>query len=118
MSEENDSVTDTENLTITISDSVNINDDYYKKHWNKLNIVHKKIKIKEFINNLEITKVKKKELIEILLKLLNNKKLNKNENIEYDNINGKIISIPMLNVKIMNILSKYIYILIVNLIGA
>lgn len=76
------------------------NDDYYyKKPWNKLNIVHKRIKIKEFINTLMITKEKKKELYNKFTSLLNSKKLTKKNDVEYDSINGKIITIPILKFK-------------------
>tara|TARA_Y100000589_G_scaffold278755_1_gene274362 strand:+ start:904 stop:1410 length:507 start_codon:yes stop_codon:yes gene_type:complete len=74
----------------------NIDDFYYKKPWNKLNIVHKKIKIKEYINNLMLTKQKKKILIDKLINLLNNKKLNKKNEVDYDSCNGKIITISIL----------------------
>ena len=89
--------------SITLSD-ININDDnqedyYYKKPWNKLNIIHKKIKIKEYINNLVLTKNKKKILTEKLIKLLNNKQLNKKNDVDYDINNGKIITITILKCK-------------------
>lgn len=91
---------DTENQSsIVNSDNITETEEYYKKHWNKLNIIHKKIKIKEFINNLPINKESKKNIITKILTLLNNKKINKNKDIEYDNINGKIISIPILKCK-------------------
>lgn len=92
---------DTENQSSVIYSDNNITEteEYYKKSWNKLNIIHKKIKIKEFINNLPINKESKKIIIGKLLNLLNNKKINKNKDIEYDNINGKIISIPLLKCK-------------------
>jgi hypothetical protein len=96
LSEEN---TETENLSISCSDNQNIDEYYYKKNWNKLNIVHKKIKIKEFINNLTIPKNKKLNLNNNLILLLNDKKFNKNNDMEYDSVNGKIISIPVLKCK-------------------
>jgi hypothetical protein len=89
--------------SISISD-IKINDDnnedfYYKKQWNKLNIIHKKIKIKEYINNLTLVKQKKKILIDKLLILLKEKKLNKKNEVDYDINNGKIISISILKCK-------------------
>ena len=92
---------DTENQSSVVYSDNNITEteEYYKKPWNKLNIIHKKIKIKEFINNLPINKENKKNVIAKLLKLLTNKKINKNKEIEYDNVNGKIISIPLLKCK-------------------
>lgn len=91
------------NESISISDiktnDENPDDFYYKKTWNKLNIIHKKIKIKEFINNLSLTKQKKKVLVDRLINLLNEKKLNKKNDIEYDDNNGKIITITVLKCK-------------------
>jgi hypothetical protein len=87
------SISTSNNITIL---SETVEDYYYKKQWNKLNIIHKKIKIKEFINNLMIQKEEKKKLINNLMKLVNDKKLIKKNDIEYDVINGKIISIPIL----------------------
>lgn len=84
----------------SITKSETKNDDfYYKKPWNKLNIVHKRIKIKEFINTLMITKEKKKELYNKFTSLLNSKKLTKKNDVEYDSVNGKIITIPVLKFK-------------------
>tara|TARA_Y100000590_G_C15599366_1_gene969370 strand:- start:549 stop:1043 length:495 start_codon:yes stop_codon:yes gene_type:complete len=89
--------------SITLSDikinEDNIDDYYYKKPWNKLNIVHKKIKVREYINNLMLTKQKKKILIDKLINLLNNKKLNKKNDVDYDTLNGKIITISILKCK-------------------
>jgi hypothetical protein len=72
---------------------------YYKKPWNKLNIVHKKIKVKEYINNLMLTKHKTKILIDKLVNLLNKKLLNKQNEVDYDIYNGKIITITILKYK-------------------
>lgn len=97
------SVTQSVTQSVTISD-VKITEDttdafYYKKPWNKLNIIHKKIKIKEYISNLMLTKDKKKVLTDKLLNLLNNKKLNKKSDVDYDSFNGKIITITVLKCK-------------------
>lgn len=91
--------TETQSSVVYSDNNITETEEYYKKSWNKLNIIHKKIKIKEFINNLPINKDTKKNIIANLLSLLSNKKINKNKDIEYDNINGKIISIPMLKCK-------------------
>ena len=96
-------ISQTMSQSITLSD-IKINDDnqedyYYKKPWNKLNIIHKKIKIKEYINNLVLTKNKKKILIEKLFKILKNKQLNKKNDVDYDINNGKIITITILKCK-------------------
>ena len=74
------------------------NDDYlYKKPWTKLANIHKIIKVKEYINKLLISKVEDKDkLKETLVKLINNKILTKKDMVKYDNINGRIISIPKL----------------------
>lgn len=103
LSEEAITESEVMNESISISD-IKTNDDnpedfYYKKPWNKLNIIHKKIKIKEFINNLLLTKQKKKTLIDKLIHLLNEKKLNKKNEIDYDSNNGKIITITILKCK-------------------
>lgn len=100
LSEDNNQ-TESEIMTIsqTISENQTNEDFYYKKPWNKLNMVHKKIKIKQFVNNLMIPKEKQKNLNDKFMSLLNSKKLNKKTDIEYDSINGKIISIPILKCK-------------------
>jgi|SaaInlStandDraft_6_1057023.scaffolds.fasta_scaffold00811_9 hypothetical protein len=92
-------IIESENNTIT--ESINtMSDDYvYKKSWNKLNIIHKKIKIKEFINNLNINKKDKNLLISKFILLVNNKKITKKNDINYDKNNGIITSIPLLKHK-------------------
>jgi ribosome-binding factor A len=92
-----------ENCTISATD-VNIEknnsevysiDYLYLKPWTKLTQTHKIIKIKEFINNLEIiNSVEKEELKDQLIELLKDKKV-KNK-ITYDEIKGKIISVSSL----------------------
>ena len=76
-------------------------DDYvYKKPWNKLNIIHKVIKIKEFINNIVINDPEiKKHLRTQLVDMVKKKKLTTKNDVEYDYINGKIISISSLQCK-------------------
>lgn len=72
----------------------------YKKSWSKLNVIHKIIKIKEFVNNLNIDIEKnREELKNLLVELVKTKILSKKNNIEYDEINGKIISIKNLQYK-------------------
>ena len=105
----NNNLINKENTSDSITQSVSISDIkikdennedyYYKKPWNKLNIIHKKIKIKEYINSLTLTQDKKKKLIEKLLNLLKEKKLNKKNDVDYDVTNGKIISITILKCK-------------------
>lgn len=77
----------------TQSDEYNL----YKKSWSKLNSIHKILKIKEFVNNLNIkSDIEKQILKDKLIELVKNKTLTKKGKIIYDEINGKIISIPNL----------------------
>ena len=66
----------------------------YLNDWHKLHIIHKKIKLEEFINNLNnytnLDDIKTK-----LIKLLYDKKILK-KHITYDKINGKILDILIL----------------------
>jgi ethanolamine utilization protein EutQ (cupin superfamily) len=72
----------------------------YKKPWNKMNIIHKKLKMEEFVNTLSIDDVDiKKHLKTQLVTMLKNKKLTKKNEVEYDATNGRIISIPALKYK-------------------
>ena len=73
-------------------------DEYmYRKPWTKLNIIHKIIKMKEFINNLNTTDIQIKNKLNVqLTALLKEKKLTKKNDINYDMINGVIVSIPIL----------------------
>jgi hypothetical protein len=84
---------------IKINNIFSENIDYlFLKPWNKLNQIHKVIKIKEFINNLQspinLKKEEKEKLKEDLLTLIKNKKKNK---ILYDESKGNIISISALS---------------------
>jgi hypothetical protein len=72
----------------------------FQKQWNKLNLVHKKIKIKEFVNTLELKDESQKQIIrDKLIALLDNKTLTKKDSVLYDVAKAKIISIPMLQFK-------------------
>ncbi len=85
---------------ITETDGVYTEDFVYKKPWNKMNIIHKKIKLEEFVNNLDIEDLEmKKHLKSQFISMLKNKKLTKKNEVEYDPVNGKIISIPSLKYK-------------------
>lgn len=67
----------------------------YLKPWNKLTQTHKIIKIKEFINNLDIkNNTEKDKLKDELIELLKDKKV-KNK-ITYDELKGKLISMSAL----------------------
>lgn len=80
---------------ITESDIISENIDYlYAKSWNKLNQIHKVIKIKEYINNLEINEHSKEELREHLIEMIKDKK--KKNKINYDEVKCKIINITSL----------------------
>jgi len=96
-----------ENNTMSVSESLlNKNEtekiseiysiDYlYLKPWTKLTLTHKIIKIKEFINNLDIKNNDEKEkLKDQMIDLIKNKKI-KNK-INYDETKGKLISISAL----------------------
>jgi hypothetical protein len=68
----------------------------YKKPWQKLNNIHKNIKIREFVNRFGITdSIEKSEMADKLINLIKTNKINKND-IDYDEINGYILAIPKL----------------------
>jgi len=73
-------------------------DDYlYKKPWTKLSPVHKIIKLKEFISNLLINSQEEEERLKReITKLVNSKILTKKDKVNYDNVKGRVISIPIL----------------------
>lgn len=98
---END-ITEQNTLTegITETETIYTEDFVYKKPWNKMNIIHKKLKLEEFVNNLDIDDLEmKKHLKSQFVSMLKNKKLTKKNEVEYDATNGKIISIPSLKYK-------------------
>ena len=84
--------------TISESETDNIyTDEYvYKKEWNKLNKIHKTIKLKEFINNLEINTIVKDNLIKEIIKLVKENKLTQKKTVNYDSNKGLVQSIPSL----------------------
>ena len=84
--------TDTANI-VSITSDINL----YKKSWSKLNIIHKTIKIKEFVNNLKINSEKNREKIKnVLVDLLKKKVLTKKEKVVYDEERGVIVSLTEL----------------------
>lgn len=101
MTKENETIenqTATEGLTET--ETIYTEDFVYKKPWNKMNIIHKKIKLDEFVNNLDIDDLEmKKHLKSQFVSMLKNKQLTKKNEVEYDAINGKIISVSSLKYK-------------------
>ena len=66
----------------------------YCNDWNRLHLIHKKIKLEEFINGLNnytnLDEIKKQ-----LIELVNNKKILK-KHVIYDKINGKLLDILIL----------------------
>lgn len=79
----------------TETDAMSEKIDYlYTKPWSKLNQIHKIIKIKEFINNLDITDLEKENLKDDLIKIIKEK--TKKNKIIYDETKGKILSISTL----------------------
>lgn len=107
--ENNDNIISSESInkdSDVQNELVEYDNNLYKKPWIKLNIIHKFLKIKEYINDLNITNTDEKEtLIELLINLVKNKLLTKKKKVLYDEINGKIISITEL--KYIN--GKYYY---------
>ncbi len=78
----------------------------YTKSWSKLNVIHKKLKIKEFVNNLQINcNIEREQLLDKLNDLIKLKILTKKEAVNYDEINGKIVSLS--NLQYNN--NKYYY---------
>jgi len=77
----------------------------YIKPWVKLNSIHKILKIKEFVNNLQTSEENRKELKDELVELVKTKILTKKEHVKYDEVNGKVISLT--NLKYNN--NKYYY---------
>ena len=83
---------------LTIESDIIYSDEYiYKKPWNKLNNIHKIIKLKEFINTLHFDDIEMKKTLQIkLINMIKDKTLTKKADINYDIVNGSIIAIPML----------------------
>jgi len=78
----------------TETDILSENIDYlFLKPWVKLNQIHKIIKIKEFINNLECSSNEKETLINQLIDLIKSKSKLK---LIYDENKGNIISLSIL----------------------
>lgn len=69
---------------------------YFYKPWNKMSTVHKIIKLKEYVSNLELENNIKIKLINYLKNALKNKKITKNDQVIYNISKAKIISIPKL----------------------
>ncbi len=83
------------NDIITETDLLSESTDYlFLKPWNKLNKIHKIIKIKEFIKTLDCQQKEKEKLQDELIETVKN--VNKFK-ITYDEKKGRIISIPSLS---------------------
>ena len=96
-----DDVQNSECNTETLkSETQSVTDDYmYKKPWNKLNSIHKIIKIKEFVETMTIDNDMKKHLKSHLSDMIKKKQLTKKNDVEYDHINSKVIAVPSLQCK-------------------
>jgi hypothetical protein len=74
----------------------------YCNEWNRLHIIHKKIKLEEYIDNLNnytnLDEIKKQ-----LIELLDKKKILK-KHVIYDKINGKLLDILILEKDTNNLL--------------
>lgn len=95
-------VNESETKTIINTETdIKSDDEYlYRKPWNKLNNIHKMIKLKEFVNNLPINNNSDKiELKNKLTKMVKSKQLTKKTSVNYDDVNCRIVSIPCLQVK-------------------
>lgn len=112
-----DTPTTTDVATVITSASKQVNDmnkhsqifedaSIYKKPWVKLNPIHKILKIKEYVNSLKIYSEKERALLkDELIELIKIKVLTKKENVDYDQVNGKIESLK--NLQYEN--GKYFY---------
>jgi hypothetical protein len=87
-------------VTVTANETVvSENTDYlYLKPWTKLNVIHKIIKIKEFVNSLNIKDKKEEDILkEKIIEIIKDKILSKKNKINYDSTKGNIISISCLS---------------------
>jgi hypothetical protein len=83
------------NDVVTETDLLSENIDYlFLKPWNKINKIHKIIKLKEFVKSLDCSEKDKENLKE---ELIENIKTNNKFKITYDEKKGRIISIPNLS---------------------
>jgi len=101
-SNESSDTVDTVDVVSESQSSIKQYDDnyLYQKQWAKMAPIHKIIKIKEFINSLQINDSnQKQQLKDKLIEMVKNKTLTKKNSVEYDSINAKIISIPILQFK-------------------
>lgn len=83
-------------LSESETESGTVEDFYYKKPWNKLQEVHKIIKMREFIDMLMCSKEDAYKIKKRLEKMIKDKRLTKKGTVLYDEKNGKVVSIPIL----------------------
>jgi len=97
----NDIIESETNTIINTDTDIKTEDDYiYKKEWNKLNNIHKIIKIKEYINSLPINNTLESELLKgKLVKLVKTRKITKKDSVIYDTVNYRIINIKCLKIE-------------------
>jgi len=95
LKETNDSVNEEKNLILE-SKLSETEEGYFYKPWNKMSIVHKIIKLKEYVSDLELENNTKIKLISYLKDALKKKKITKNDQVIYNISKAKIISIPKL----------------------
>ena len=56
----------------------------FQQRWYKLKPVHQKIKLKEYINNMNLSNTRKRKLINLLNKAVDDKILSKKGSVDYD----------------------------------
>lgn len=95
LKETNDSVNE-EKISELESKLSETEESYFYKPWNKMSTVHKIIKLKEYVAELDLDNNIKLNLISYLKDALKKKKITKNEQVIYNISKAKIISIPKL----------------------
>jgi hypothetical protein len=93
---ENYLLSDQKNKIVSEVTETETTDYLYLKSWSKLTQIHRIIKIKEFVNNLDISNQNDKE--ELKEKLIDQIKEKKSKNkVNYDETKGKILSVNNLS---------------------
>lgn len=93
INKEKDNILELEKDEAKIQDQ-DIQNHMYNKEWIKLTNIHKIIKIKEYFKYMAETEYKN-NIVNELVKLVNNNKLKNNNYVIYDKKNKKIIDIPI-----------------------
>lgn len=95
---DNKTIISTNFLESEVESETGYNDDYlYRKPWNRLNEIHKIIKVREFVDKLNCSEDNIIELKKELEDMVYKKKLTKKSTVVYDSKNGYILSIPLLD---------------------